>query len=120
MSYDLRVGVKVAGCEDLIVEIGRPTYDSPTYNLRDMFRACMDWDYEQGKWYKVSEVLPKVERGVHELAFEGKKYDKYNPENGWGSRQGALQCLESLLQCFAEFGPNSWEPIPFEHLYMRW
>lgn len=120
MSYDLRVGVKVAGVEDLIVEIGRPERDSPTYNLSDMFRACMDWDYKQGEWYKVSEVLPKVERGVHELRFHGKKYDKYNPENGWGSRQSALECLESLLRCFAEYGPDSWEPIPFEHLYMRW
>ena len=120
MSYDLSVGVEVAGVENLIVEIGRPYYDSPTYNLRDMFCECMAWDYEQGKWYKVSEVLPKIERGVHELAFNGKKYVKYNPKNGWGSRQSALQCLESLLQCFAGFGPASREPIPFEHLYMRW
>ena len=120
MSYDLRVGVKVAGVEDLIVEIGRPTYDSPTYNLSGMFRACMHWDYEQGEWYKVSDVLPKIERGVHELRFHGKEYDKYNPSNGWGTRQGALECLESLLECFAEYGPESWTPIPFEHLYMRW
>lgn len=113
MSYNLSIGVKVAGVEDLIVEIGRPLYDSPTYNLGDMFRACMDWDYEQGVWYKVSDVLPKVERGVHELRFHGKKYDKYNG-------QDALIVLESLLECFAEYGPESWKSIPFEHLYMRW
>lgn len=120
MSYDLRVGVKVAGVKDLIVEIGRPLYDSPTYNLGDMFRACMDWDYKQCEWYKVSDVLPKVKRGVHELQFNGKEYDKYNPSNGWGGRQGALKVLESLLECFAEYGPESYASIPFKHLYMRW
>ena len=120
MSYDLRVGVKVAGVEDLIVEIGRPEYDSPTYNYSDMFRACMDWDFEQSKWYPVSEALPKVERGLHELRYNGKAYDKFVPENGWGSKQGAACCLKSLLDCFADFGPDSWQPIPLDCLYMKW
>lgn len=120
MSYDLSIGVKVAGVEDLIVEIGRPLYDSPTYNFGNMFRACMDWDYEQGVWYKVSDILPKVERGVHELRFHSKEYDKYNKSNGLGFRQDALKVLESLLECFVKYGPENRISIPFEHLYMRW
>ena len=47
MSYDIRIAVKLDKI-DKFVNIGVPEYDSPTYNLRDMFVACMDWDYNQG------------------------------------------------------------------------
>ena len=39
MSYDLRVCVKIEGC-DKYANIAMPEYDSPTYNLGAMFRAC--------------------------------------------------------------------------------
>lgn len=121
MSYDIRFGVKVADADGLIATVGEPEYSSPTYNLRDMFVACMDWDYEQGVWYKVTEVLPKIERGIHELKFNAKKYKKYNPENGWGDLQGALECLESCATEIAHFNDGwYWEDIPIEHLWFRW
>ncbi len=44
MSYDLRVAVKVEGC-DKYANIAEPEYAHPTYNLGDMFRACTEWDY---------------------------------------------------------------------------
>lgn len=68
MSYDLRVSVKVEGC-DKYADIGYPEYDHPTYNLRDMFEACMDWDYSQGEYYPCSEYIGRLERGITELKF---------------------------------------------------
>lgn len=98
MSYDIRFGVQTVmpnndGESFVVVHV--PEYDSPTYNLRDMFVACMDWDYEQGKWYPMAEVLPKVERGIRELVNHPEEYEKYNPPNGWGSMKGALECLRN-------------------------
>ena len=58
MSYDIRICVKVDGI-DKYAEIARPEYDSPTYNLRDMFVACMGWDYEQGEYYRCNYVIGK-------------------------------------------------------------
>ena len=75
MSYDLRIGVKIYGT-DIITEIATPEYDQPTYNLRDMFVSCMDWNYEQGKWYHCEEVINKVEHGIRELRTKQKKYIK--------------------------------------------
>ena len=46
MSYDLRIAVKVDGC-DKFAGIAEPEYSSPTYNLGKMFRACTGWDYKQ-------------------------------------------------------------------------
>lgn len=115
MSYDLRIAVKVEGL-DKYVSIDSPEYDSPTYNLRDMFVACMNWDYDQGKYYPCKDVLPKVEKGILELTTKPKQYDKYNPSNGWGSREGAIRALKSLRKCILE---NA-EEIPIEHLWMSW
>jgi len=125
VSYDIRFGVKVAGApDDCFAVIGEPEYSSPTYNLRKMFVACMDWDYRQGEWYKLNDVLPKIERGVHELKFNVAAYKKYNPPNGWGNTGSALQVLQSILDYFSD----SWDgivgtwnaEIPYDCIYMRW
>lgn len=122
MSYDIRFGVKVEGMDGYIAVIDEPEYSSPTYNLRPMFVACMDWDYEQGKWYNCAEVIPKFERGAHELRFKTSKYKQYNPDNGWGSTSSALQAIESVIQKAKELtgGEWSWNVIPLEHLWICW
>ena len=115
MSYDLRIGVKVEGC-DQYAEIARPEYDSPTYNLRDMFVGCMNWNYSQGEWYKCDEVINYIERGIKELHTNRKEYKKYNPPNGWGSIDSAIEALESARQRIYECA----EEIPMNCLYFRW
>lgn len=119
MSYDIYLGVRIHGTDKYAI-IGEPSYNSPTYNLGEMFRACMDWDFDQGEWYKVVDVLPNIERGIHELAFNRKKYEKYIPSNGWGSIGSALKCLESI-KTYIQHHVDGWEQeIPIEHLYIRW
>lgn len=131
MSYDIRLAVRVEGAlvnedgEPLYAVIGTPEYDSPTYNLGDMFRACTGWDFKQGKFYRVSEVLPLIEKGIHELRFNAKAYKKYEPDNGWGSIGGALEALESMLECIEKNGPGNcwnkgWNEIPLDCLYIAW
>lgn len=123
MSYDLRIGVKVAGT-DIIAVIGHPEVDQPTYNLRDMFVACMDWDYTQGEWYKVSEVYEKICRGIAELSGYPKKYKKFEPDNGWGTVSSALEALISLRDCIDDIvdpnGWRGWNTIPMKHLWVAW
>lgn len=115
MSYDLRICVKIEGLNKY-VDIDAPEYDSPTYNLGDMFRACMDWDYVQGQEYLCYFVIKKIEHGLRELRMNRKEYEKYNPPNGWGDLDGAIKVLESLRKCIYK---NA-EDIPINHLYMRW
>ena len=115
MSYDLRVAVKIEGC-DQYADIATPEFDHPTYNLRDMFVACMDWDYSQGEYYPCSEYVKKLERGITELKFNSEDYAQYDPPNGWGSRHSELTALGSWWKCIQEEA----EYIPIECLYMRW
>lgn len=115
MSYDLRVLVKVEGCDRYAV-VGYPEYDEPTYNLRDMFVACMDWDYEQGCEYPAEFALERIVRGVCELVGHPERYRKHEPANGWGSVESAWRTLVSSLKCIRECV----EEYPIECLYFRW
>lgn len=115
MSYDMRVCVKVEGCDKYAV-VGVPDYDDPTYNLRDMFVACMDWKYEQGRHYHASSALVKIERGISELSEHPDDYKKFNPKNGWGDIESALKSLRSARECIHECA----EEYPIDCLYFKW
>lgn len=122
MSYDIRFGVKVEGTKDVYAIIGRPYYDNPTYNNRNIFVHSMDWDYEQSKWYPMSDVLPKVKRGIDELTHNEKEYKRYEPDNGWGGTQSALKCLKSIYEYF--YPEDEWnrewdQDIPLECIFMK-
>lgn len=120
MSYDIRFGVKVAGTpKEVYAVIGHPEHDSPTYNDREIFVKSMDWEYHQGEWYNMAEILPKIERGVHELKFNKKAYRDLEPENGWGGIESSLTALQSILDWFGEYGGYD-EEIPLKCVYMKW
>ena len=124
MSYDIRFAVKVADHEDLYAVIGEPEYSSPTYNIGDLFRKCMDWNFKQSEWYKVTEIIPHIERGIHELTFNKTKYKPLEPDNGWGSCESALNALKSILAWLTEDWSGikgSWNAsIPLDCIYMSW
>lgn len=115
MSYDLRIAVKVDGC-DKFAQIAEPEYSSPTYNLGKMFRACTGWDFNQGEYYKCSDVIGNIENGVKELRTNRVQYKQYEPENGWGTIASAVVALENLRDCIYEQA----EEIPLECLYVAW
>ena len=122
MSYDIRFGVKVEEMNGYIAVIDEPDLSNPTYNLRDMFVACMDWDYSQGEWYNCAEAIPKFERGLKELREHPKQYKKYNAPNGWGTTGTAAAALKSVVEKAREIssGGWTWNKIPLEHLWVCW
>lgn len=126
MSYDIRFAVKVADVTpETFAVIGAPDYDSPTYNLREIFETSMDWDYHQGQWYPITEVLPKIQRGITELTLFPDKYRKMEPENGFGTITSAISCLESIVNYFKPGScdglAGSWNAdVPINCIYMSW
>lgn len=125
MSYDIGLSVKVQGC-DKYVQFAEPQYSSPTYNLGRLFRACMDWDYSQSEkdnngeyhtcYYPCDFVIERVERGLRELRTDRLKYEHLQPENGFGTIDSAILCLESVRECIYEQA----EDIPLNCMYMSW
>lgn len=121
MSYDIGIYVKVEG-EPIFAQIAEPDYSSPTYNLGKMFRACMDWDFEQGKYYPCTYVIKALEHGIKELVARPSAYDQYIPQHSdipksmLSNHADALQVLLSLRDCIIEQA----EQIPVKCLFMRW
>ena len=125
MSYDIRFAVKVEGAEDCFAVIGEPEYHSPAYNLGEMFRACTGWDFEQSKFYKLVDVLPMVRHGIDELYNYPDKYEKYEPENRWGTIASALAALGSIKDWCSEDNwdglAGSWNAdIPLDCIWIAW
>ena len=122
MSYDIHFGVKVAGVDsEIYAVIGEPELCSPTYNIGQILRQSTGWDFEQGEWYKVSEVLPMIERGIHELAFNSDKYKPLEPINGWGNVTTAYEALNSIMKWLTHDLKWSWNAdIPLECIYICW
>ena len=122
MSYDIRFGVKVEGMNGYIAIIDRPEYDSPTYNLREMFVACMGWDYKQDNWYNCEEVFPLIRHGQEELTLHPQNYKKYDSPNGWGTVDSAKKCLDSIVEKIGEIVSGDWSEneIPLRHLWIQW
>ena len=122
MSYDIALGVKVADLDNVFAVVAEPEYASPTYNLGTMFREATGWDFEQGKWYKCEEVLPKIQHGISELKFKRSQYERYNAENGWGTTESALSALESLEECIKQtcVEGDGYTDVPLSHLWVKW
>ena len=113
MSYDLRLCVKTERGNFVLTYV-QPEYASPTYNLGKIFRESMGWDFEQGKEYRVDNVINKIVKGIGELTYFPERYKKYEPDNGWGSVEGALEDLLSLARAIED------SDIALDELYVRW
>lgn len=112
MSYDLEILVKIENGDYIC--IAESEYSSPTYNLGTMFRKAMRWDFKQGVVYNIDEIFENIESGISELERFPEKYVQYEPENKWGTVNGALEVLKSLKNCILE------QDIDIKYLYMRW
>lgn len=77
---------------------------------------CTGWDYKQGEYYKCSDVIGNIEKGVKELRANKAQYKQYEPENGWGTVASAVVALENLRDCIYEQA----EEIPLDCLYVTW
>lgn len=121
MSYDIRIGVKVEGL-DVIAVIDEPDHNSPTYNIGDLVRKCTGWDFKQGEWYRVSDVVPMLMHGLEELTLHSAKYRALGEDY---SQTGYVrEVLQSILECIAQNTGDSywtkWQQIPAEHLWIAW
>jgi len=81
-----------------------------------MFLKATGWDFEQGEYYRASEVIDFIKHGVDELENYPENYIQYNALNGWGTVETALRVLRSLWECIQEQA----EEIPMDCLWVRW
>lgn len=119
MSYDLRFAVK--GIDEKMYVVFEPELHSPTYNLGTLFRKSMQWDFKQSEWYLVKDIIPNIKHGLRELQHNSEAYRKYEPDNGYGSIDGAIQCYRCLLDCINDhINGWDWNDYDLSNLYISW
>ena len=116
MSFDISLAMKTE--QGKFVDIAWPEYDSPTYNLGEMFRACTGWNFNQGEYYNCKEVEPLILHGIRELVVHESNYYQYDAPNGWGTTEDALKVLMSMYKCIAHTSEE--KELSFEELWIRW
>ena len=122
MSYDIRIAVETVYPDKFgegYAVVYSPEYDSPTYNVGNIFRKVMDWDFRQGEWYPLPEVLEHIDHGIGVLRKGFGPYRDMEPDNGWGTVETVWECLTSWRSELEDpYGVT--ETWPIEHLWWRW
>lgn len=117
MSYDIDFGVKVEGT-DKIVAFDRPEYRNPTYNVSDILRKSMEWEFEQGEWYRIDKVYGFLQRGLYEVEKFPYKYKKFEPINGWGDVGTVREVLQSILDKIEDI--ERFKGLTKDQFYITW
>ena len=96
MSYDFSMCVDVGG--DGLVTLSGYDFLNYTYNVGAMFKRALAED--DGIWIldgkTGEECLPYLKAAIKSMSENMDKFRLLNPENGWGSAEGALKVLKTL------------------------
>ena len=78
-----------------------------THNLAKMAHSCGLYDYmwatEELGFNHASELIEGLELGLAELKKNKQKYEKFNPENHWGSYESLAKVASEFLEACKSF-----------------
>ena len=99
MSYDISFKVKVEGV-DAWVDVGDCEANT-TWNVRKMIEVStgLPWLNCQNNGL-CSDIMPNIERGLHELETNRPKYIQYEAKNGWGTVETTKTFFREILKAW--------------------
>ena len=103
MSLDiwLEVAVDAGGEEPVWVELYSGNY---THNVVPMWEKAGVYDALYNSGGKLAgEIVDALERGIHHMESHPDEYKALNPENGWGSYEGALAFLREVADACKKY-----------------
>lgn len=86
----------------LDISIGGKSFNA-THNLTEMWTeaGCFDALYNSDG-IKAKHIRPFLEKGLKLMIIKSDSFKKLNPENGWGSYEGAVKFLENVINACLE------------------
>jgi len=93
MSYDIQLVIDTGGERPASVTECK----SPTYNLAPMFAKALGHSIRDLAGQQAGEVIGTLRDAIAAMEDRPADFKKLNPENGWGSYEGALETLRWLL-----------------------
>ena len=94
MSYDIRLEIDTGGESPASVT----EWKSPTYNLGPMFSLALGEAIRSLDGKTGEDCKPILRRGIAFMQDKPNECKKLEPENGWGSYEGAFETLVWLLE----------------------
>ena len=94
MSYDVTLTVDTGGQYPARVTETR----TPTYNLGPMFEDALGFPLRNLNGLKGLECVPLLRVAIAAMQDDPARFKKLNPENGWGSYEGALKFFQGFLE----------------------
>lgn len=61
------------------------------------------WRPEELGITQANELIEPLRQGLHELKMYPEKYEKFNPENGWGSYEKLVEFVEAYLNACYQY-----------------
>lgn len=91
-----------------LIQDGVCVYDANiTHNLNKMAEAAgiyeILWRPDELGFKNAKDIVSKLETGLIKLVLYKNDYEKYNPENGWGSREGLAKFGAEYLQACRDY-----------------
>lgn len=67
----------------------------------DLYTAL--WRPDEQGWKKAKDITGMLERGLRRLKKDPDGFKKFNPDNGWGSYDNLVDCVEQYLKACKEY-----------------
>jgi len=61
------------------------------------------WRPEEKGWKVAGDIISVLEKGIKKLKAKPKYFEKFNPDNGWGSYELLLEVAEKYLAACKEY-----------------
>ena len=102
MSYDIDFRVKVEGV-DKYVSVG-DCEANITWNVRKIIELStgLPWLNEENNGL-CKDVIPHIEKGLHELKNHPEKFKPYEAPNGWGTVNETIHFYEEIIKAWRDF-----------------
>ena len=91
MSYDFRLEINTGGSKPLT--FGHLNH---TYNCAPMFKEALGKGLYKFNGWSAEKFLDVINKGIEDMVKRPEYYSKWNPSNGWGSYQTALDFLAEI------------------------
>lgn len=116
MSYSIEFYVKLNEINKFVC-IGSPDFSSPTYNIGQILRKAMEWDFKGDEYYPCKDVVKYILKGLNNLYEREYKYKKYE-KKGCSGTTYTFDFLTSLAKSIHTFSQDN--NLEIEYIYMRW
>ncbi len=69
-----------------------------TYNLGNMFKKALGFNFSDLNGKRAGDVLSKLQLSIKDMRDNPDEYKEYNPDNGWGTYEGAFEYLVRIAE----------------------